>query len=226
MCYTACKSCGAVLASCSVDAGICTVLAGWRRWGAQHIGTRVTIITRPGANLLQQHLHSCFFLPSILLLFLDFISTPPPQSSCLPSSCYPNSPVPFIFPSSFLAHLKRTLTSSLNFIPSCSALFLIYFPISHSEVCLIPVAVYPGSSSTHCSCCNLLFSSKGLPPKGNRSCFLVKLPPSALSSIFSVPTARIQLASTMHSLRPMTLPKYLLTGGESCWHCDASREAG
>lgn len=143
----------------------------------------------------------------------------------MPSSCYPNSPFPFISPSSFLAYLKQTLTSSLNFIPSCCALFLIYFPISQSEVCLIPVEFYPGSSSTPCSCYNFLFCSKGLCPKGNRSCFLVKLAPSALPSIFSVPAAGIQLASTMHSLQPVTLPKYLLMGGESCWRCGASGEA-
>ena len=76
MCCTVCKSCGAVLASRRAGVGICTLLPAWRRWAAQPRGTRVTIVTRACANLLQQHLHSSFFLPSILLLFLDLISSP------------------------------------------------------------------------------------------------------------------------------------------------------
>lgn len=154
--------------------------------------------------------------PLFCSFFLTLFPAIPTTAFLLAFSCYPNSPVPFIYPSSFLTHLKQTLTSSLNFIPSCSALFLIYFPLSHSEVCLIPFTVSPGSSS-HCSCCYFLFYSRGLPLKGNWSCFLMKLPSSALS-IFFIPAAGIQLATTVHSLPPITLPKYLLKGRESCCH--------
>lgn len=125
-------------------------------------------------------------------------------------------------PSPFLAYLQQTLTSSLNFIPSCSALFFICFPISHSKVCLTPVPFYPGPASTHCPCYNFLFYNKGLPPKDSRSCYLVKIPPSALPSIFCVPAAVIQLASTRHCLQPVVLLKYWWE--ETCWHCGASKE--
>lgn len=74
MCCSACKSCRAVLASCRAVAGICTMLTAWRWWGVQHICTWVTIITRPCANLVQQHLS---FLSALYFsLFLYFIPLP------------------------------------------------------------------------------------------------------------------------------------------------------
>lgn len=149
---------------------------------------------------MQQHLNFYFYLPSIFVFFFAvFPLSDPLQASWLLPSCSPNSTFLFISPSSFLACLKQTITFSLNFILYCSALCLIYFPIFRSDGHHIAVAVCTGFSSTHCSCYNFPSYSTGLLSKENWSCFLVNLPASALPSIFSVPTAVIQLASTTHS---------------------------
>lgn len=112
---------------------------------------------------MQTYIFTPFFsCPLFCSFFLTLFRPTPAIAFLLAFSWYSNSPAPFISPSSFLTHLKQILIFSLKFIPSCSALFLIHFPISHSEVCLIPFAVYPRFSS-HCSC-----YGKGLPPKGNQ----------------------------------------------------------
>lgn len=141
--------------------------------------------------LLYFALYSWVYFPTILLLAFYLL---------------PKCSIPlyfsFIIPST--PHFMKTWASSLNFIPSFSTPFPTVF--SHfSFRCTL--AVYPGFSS-YCCCCNILLWSRGPPPKGKQTCFHVKLPPSALQSIFSVPAAEDQLARTVLSWQHMTLLKY------------------
>lgn len=122
MCCTACRCCRAVLASRKASGGIRTMGPAWRRWQAGHAEA-------PEQSSSQQSVQTCcsncFSTVSSCPLFGFFFLTLFPHSplaGLLPVTQILHSPL-YLLHFSLTSHFKRTLLSSLNFIPSFSAPF-------------------------------------------------------------------------------------------------------